>query len=148
MFLGFSNLKSRNGTAGVTIIAAKAGRVKSASFLPRYFGFTQFSLEKRIKGSLVLVLVSWLQVYQKPDQLMSVFRSMKRVWETFNTERYNYFPCGLAKRQEEVLPFGNILLYFLIFIQTWEFSVKWKYWEQIINIKFCILNRVPKATSP
>lgn len=53
---------------------------------------------------------------------MSVFRSMKRVWETLTLrdKAYNYFPCGLAKRQEEVLPFGNTLLYFLIFIQKFR----------------------------
>lgn len=51
---------------------------------------------------------------------MSVFRSMNTVWETLTLrdKGYNYFPCGLAKRQEEVLPFRNTLLYFLIFIQT------------------------------
>lgn len=55
--LSFSSLKWQNGTAGVTITAAKAGRVKiHVSFLPRYFGFIRYLSEKRIKGRLVLAL--------------------------------------------------------------------------------------------
>lgn len=131
IILAFSNLKMQNRTAGVTIVVAKAGRVKSLSY-HIFFCSSQFSSEKKVKGSIMLVLVSWLLFFQEPAQLMSEFRSMKMVWDTLTLrdKRYNHFPCRLAKKQEKLLLFGNTVLYFLIFIQTWEFLVKlkWKHW--------------------
>lgn len=115
-FLAFLNLKRQRRTADVAVVVAK-------SLLPCVFHSLDLLSEKRLKGSMMLVLFSRLLVCQEPTQLISEYTSMKRVCVTsaLRDRRYNYFPCRLTKRKKEIWLFANTLLYFLTFIQTWDF---------------------------
>ena len=151
IFLAFSNRKRQKRTAGVTIAVAIRRRVKSISFLQLFF-LTLYSFHQR-KGWRTARCLFWSPDCQFIRNHLSLCKNLE-AWRGFGRltrrdKRYDFL-CRLAKRQEEMLLFGNTLLCFLIFIKTWDFLVKLKcrHWEPIMYFSFRILNRVPKAITP